>query len=157
MNGDVKTIILDIFSTIGHTDLPIQETTVAGQHIFSIQVPESDMTSFAGNPDVINALDHLVKKIVEKNSASPTAPGTEDRFSFMIDIDGKRVAQIKDLESRAIMMADRARAFQYDVELAPMSAYERLIVHTTLQGSPQVKTESQGDGFNRRVVIKYVA
>ena len=53
------------------------------------------------------------------------------------------------------MMAERARSFQYDVELSPMSAYERLIVHTTLQGAPQVKTESQGEGRNRRVVIRY--
>ncbi|MDB5187880.1 MAG: spoII [Candidatus Kaiserbacteria bacterium] len=158
MNGDVKAIILNIFSNIGHEELPVEETTVAGQHIFSIQIPEADLALFANNPDVINALDHLVKKIVEKNTvASPTAPGNEDRFSFLVDIGGKRIAQIKDLESRAMMMADRARSFQYDVELAPMSAYERLIVHTTLQDSPKVRTESQGEGFNRRVVIKYVA
>ena len=36
-----------------------------------------------------------------------------------------------------------------------MSAYERLIIHTTLQDAPNVKTESQGEGRNRRVVIKY--
>jgi spoIIIJ-associated protein len=55
------------------------------------------------------------------------------------------------------MMAERARSLQYDVELSPMSAYERLIVHTTLQDAPNVKTESQGEGRNRRVVIKYSA
>jgi spoIIIJ-associated protein len=54
-------------------------------------------------------------------------------------------------------MAERARSFQYDVELSPMSAYERLIVHTTLQNAPNVKTESLGEGRNRRVVIKYAA
>ena len=53
------------------------------------------------------------------------------------------------------MMAERARAFQYDVELTPMSAYERLIIHMTLADAPNVKTESLGEGRNRRVVIKY--
>ena len=55
------------------------------------------------------------------------------------------------------MMAERARSFQYDVELSPMSSYERLIIHTTLSDAPNVKTESQGEGRNRRVVIKYAA
>ena len=55
------------------------------------------------------------------------------------------------------MMAERARSLQYDVELTPMSAYERLIVHTTLQNEPHVKTESQGEGYGRRIVIKYSA
>jgi spoIIIJ-associated protein len=55
------------------------------------------------------------------------------------------------------MMAERARSFQYDVELTPMNAYERLIVHTVLSDSPNVKTESSGEGRNRRVVIKYAA
>ena len=85
---------------------------------------------------------HLLKDIGLKNSL----------FAYY------NVAQnIKDLQSKALMMAERARSFQYDVELSPMSAYERLIVHTTLQGTPNVKTESQGEGRNRRVVIRYAA
>ena len=64
---------------------------------------------------------------------------------------------MRDLQTKAKMMAERARSFQYDVELSPMTAYERLIIHTTLQNEPHVKTESQGEGRNRRVVIKYSA
>ena len=76
---------------------------------------------------------------------------------FLIDINEQRTRQIKDIQTKALMMAERARSFQYDVELTPMSAYERLIVHTTLQDAPNVKTESQGEGRGRRVVIKYSA
>lgn len=76
---------------------------------------------------------------------------------FLVDVNDYRAKQIKDLESKALMMAERARSFQYDVELSPMSSYERLIIHTTLQGAANVKTESQGEGRNRRVVIKYSA
>ncbi len=76
---------------------------------------------------------------------------------FLIDVNDFRTKQIKDIETKALMMAERARSFQYDVELTPMSAYERLIVHTTLQNAPNVKTESLGEGRGRRVVIKYAA
>ena len=76
---------------------------------------------------------------------------------FLIDVNEFRAKQLKEIETKALMMAERARSFQYDVELTPMSAYERLIVHTTLQNSPNVKTESLGEGRSRRVVIKYAA
>jgi len=76
---------------------------------------------------------------------------------FLVDVDEYRIRHIKDLQNKAKMMAERARSFQYDVELSPMTAYERLIVHTALQEEPHVKTESQGEGRNRRVVIKYSA
>ena len=80
-----------------------------------------------------------------------------DRLMFLVDVNDHRARQIRDLQTKAVMMAERARSFQYDVELTPMSAYERLIIHTTLQNAPNVKTESQGEGRNRRVVIKYSA
>ena len=54
-------------------------------------------------------------------------------------------------------MAERARELKYDVEMEPMSSYERLIIHSVLQGSANIKTESQGDGRSRRVVVRYVA
>ncbi len=76
---------------------------------------------------------------------------------FLVDVNDYRTKQIKDLQAKALMMAERARSFQYDVELSPMSSYERLIIHTTLQDAPNVKTESQGEGRSRRVVIKYSA
>ena len=73
---------------------------------------------------------------------------------FLVDIDEYRTKHIKELQSKAKMMAERARSFQYDVELSPMTAYERLIVHTALQNEPNVRTESQGEGEARQLVIK---
>ncbi|MFZ2886964.1 MAG: R3H domain-containing nucleic acid-binding protein, partial [Minisyncoccia bacterium] len=81
----------------------------------------------------------------------------DEEMHFLVDVNDYRTRQIRDLQAKALMMAERARSFQYDVELSPMSAYERLIVHTALQDAPNVKTESQGEGRNRRVVIKYAS
>ena len=41
-----------------------------------------------------------------------------------------------------------------DVELPPMNAYERRLVHTELATRPDVKTESAGDKRDRRVIVK---
>lgn len=41
-----------------------------------------------------------------------------------------------------------------DVQLPPMNAYERLLVHTELATRPDVKTESVGEKKDRCVVVK---
>ncbi len=54
------------------------------------------------------------------------------------------------------MLAKRARSFKIDVEMDPMTSYERMLVHSHLEGRPNIKTESIGEGKERRLVIKFV-
>ena len=134
----------------------ISHVEVAGQQIYMIQADDARQL-IGGHGDAIHAIDFLVKKIVEQKNGPRVEGGEAPDDHFLVDVNEYRTRQIKDLQTKALMMAERARSFQYDVELSPMSAYERLIVHTTLQSAPNVKTESQGEGRNRRVVIRYSA
>ena len=152
MHDVVETILKELLASMGIADAVVSRSEVAGQTIFSIQTSEA-RALIGGHGDTIHAIDMIVKKIAEKRLPPE---GAQD-LHFLVDVNDYRVQQIKDLQTKALMMADRARSFQYDVELSPMSAYERLIVHTTLQGAPNVKTESAGEGKSRRVVIKYAA
>lgn len=159
MDSLVQPILKDILGLLGYQDAGIAREEIAGQVVYSIEAGEAGRSLIGQYGDTVHALDLLVKKIVEKKleGTKKTSPeGTESEEPlFLIDVNGYRSQKIKDLQTKALMMADRARSLQYDVELSPMSAYERLIVHTTLQGAPNIKTESQGEGRNRRVVIKY--
>lgn len=158
----VEIILKELLGALGATYSGIERSEVAGQEIFSIKTDDA-RTLIGMHGDTVHAIDTLVKKIYEKRhpqseaAADATASGSERGTMFMVDVNDYRGKQIKDLQTKALMMAERARSFQYDVELSPMSGYERLIVHTTLQNAPNVKTESQGEGRNRRVVIKYSA
>ena len=166
MEQTVLTIVKEILDALGFPYESVAHVEIAGQSVFSIQSTSAPML-IGARGETIQALDFLIKKIYEKrlednrraatseSSDTSTMNGVEERF--LIDVNDFQVKRIKDLQTKAIMMADRARSLQYDVELTPMSAYERLIVHTTLQDQPQVKTESLGEGRNRRVVIKYTA
>lgn len=155
MQADVSGILKGVLGAMGAEYKDISEVEVAGQRIFMINADDGKQL-IGGHGDTIHALDHLIKKIVEKQNAVPE--GEEDHSAhFLVDVNDYRTRQIRDLQAKAKMMAERARSFQYDVELSPMSAYERLIIHTTLQDEPNVKTESQGEGRGRRVVIRYHA
>ena len=154
----VETILKELLTALGVTYSAVTKSEVAGQEIYSIQTDDA-RTLIGMHGDTVHALDMLVKKIYEKRQPAVKGddPSTQGGPMFLIDVNDYRGKQIKDLQSKALMMAERARSFQYDVELSPMSSYERLIIHTTLQGAANVKTESQGEGRNRRVVIKYSA
>ncbi len=153
MEQAVQSILKGVLDAIAFPYESITHSEVAGQAVFSIHTSAAP-TLIGGRGDVLHALDLIVKKIYDKQHPTPEG-GEETRF--LIDVNDFQVNRIKELQTKALLMADRARAFQYDVELTPMSAYERLIVHTTLQGAPNVKTESLGEGRSRRVVIKYTA
>ena len=147
----IESLVCEFLDSIGATYSTVTRLEVAGQIIYSIETNEAKKL-IGAHGDTIHAIDLLLKKIVEKKH--PRGP-EEEETHFIVDVNDYRTRQIKDLQAKALMMAERARSFQYDVELNPMTAYERLIVHSTLQGAPHVKTESQGEGRNRRVVIRY--
>ena len=148
MHDATLAIIKETLDALGASYSDITLDTVAGQPVFSI-VTDDSQTLIGTRGETLRALDHLIKKIAE-------AKGGE-RENFIVDVNDYQVKHIRDIEARAKMMAERARSFQYDVEMPPMSAYERLIVHSTLSEEPNVTTESQGEGRERRVVIKYTS
>ena len=161
----VETVIKELLGAMGYEDAKVEKVELAGQTVFSITNVADPREIIGQHGDTIHAIDTLVKKIIEKRFDDADRKAQDDgqlassgvERMFLVDIDEYRIRHIKDLQTKAKMMAERARSFQYDVELSPMTAYERLIVHTALQEEPHVKTESQGEGRNRRVVIKYSA
>ena len=155
MQSPPETILKEVLDAAGISYAKLSRSEAAGQTILSIETQDDPRDLIGMRGETLLAIDHLVKKIFEQkaNGSEPEERGE----MFLVDINGYRTKQIKDLQAKALMMAERARSFQYDVELTPMSAYERLIIHTTLQDAPNVKTESQGEGRSRRVVIKYSA
>jgi spoIIIJ-associated protein len=151
MEALIQETIKGILDSMGAAYRGISRSEIAGQVVYTIDA-EDGRELIGAHGDSIYAIDFLTKKIVEQRM-----PESGESVHFVVDVNDYRTKQIRDLQQKAVMMAERARSFQYDVELTPMSAYERLIIHATLQGAPNVKTESQGEGRNRRVVIKYAA
>jgi predicted RNA-binding protein Jag len=76
---------------------------------------------------------------------------------YVVDINNHHKKRVESVKTIAYMMAERARYFKSSIELDPMPAFDRRIVHEYLSNAPDLKTESLGDGANRRVVIRYVS
>ena len=101
----------------------------------------------------LQALNHIVHRIVENKMFSKP----EEAFSsnILIDINGFQKKRVENIRAVAHMMSERARYFKSNIEIDPMSSFERRIIHEFLSDAIDLKTESVGFGRDRRVVIKY--
>lgn len=72
-----------------------------------------------------------------------------------LDIEGYRAKRTEALEKLALRMADKAVKQKRNVALEYMQAYERRVIHATLQGHAFVTTRSVGEEPFRKVIITY--
>jgi len=79
--------------------------------------------------------------------------GLRDRKRVTVDAAGYRAERDEQLESRADRAAEDAVSTGDEIEMDPMSARERRVVHERLRDRPEVETFSAGDEPNRRVVV----
>lgn len=153
-NDKIKEVIEQIFK---HTSCVISKLEFSddnGMLWCMIETPDSGFI-IGRDGETLRSLNHLVQKIVEKNL--PIGEDREERGpSVFIDVNGYQKKRFENLKNIAHMMAERARYFKSNIEIDPMPAYERKIIHMFLEGAKDIKTESEGYGPTRRVVIKYV-
>jgi spoIIIJ-associated protein len=95
----------------------------------------------------IDAVQYLLNAISFRRGAS-------ERRSVVVDAAGYRARREATLGSLAVRHAERALATRRPVELEPMAAAERKIVHIRLKDYPGVETTSEGVEPNRFVVIR---
>ena len=79
----------------------------------------------------------------------------EKRVRIQVDAENYRAKREASLESLAAKVAAKVTRYRRSVTLEPMNAYERHVIHATLQDVPNVTTYSTGTEPNRRVVIAY--
>ncbi len=114
-----------------------------------IETPDSRFV-IGRDGETLRSLNHIVNRIVEKNL------NVEQTGRLFIDVNNYQKKHFDDLKTVAHMMAERARYFKSNIEVDPMPAFDRRIVHMFLEGVPDIKTESEGYGPGRRVIIKYI-
>lgn len=81
--------------------------------------------------------------------------GESKRARVQIDAENYREKREESLERLAQKVAGKVVKYRRNVTLEPMNAYERHVIHETLQDTPDVITYSTGTEPNRRTVVAY--
>src|SRR3989344_3125316 len=122
---------------------------VKNDHRTDVAVASPDSTRRIGaGGEHLRALNGVARRLVEHKHG-------EESANFLIDVNGYHEAQMEKVRQEARMLAQRARLFKHDVEMSPMSAYERLVVHELFAEDPEIETQSAGEGKFRHIVLKY--
>jgi len=143
----IKTILQEILNKLTVTVDDISVIENESGVVFMIQTNEADLLIGTNGANLI-ALNHIVKRLVEKKELA-------ENKNFTIDVNNYQKQRNENLVTRVKVIADKVKEFKVDVEMDPMTSYERMIVHSILADDPEILTESSGVGRDRKIVIKY--
>ena len=111
-----------------------------------ISVTGDDINYLIGyRGETLNYLQLIFSNVANKS--------LKHKCSVILDIENYREKRKVVLEELAEKISKTVVKNRKKIELEPMSAYERKIIHTKLQNNSKVKTYSVGEEPNRRIIV----
>jgi spoIIIJ-associated protein len=145
---DLHAFVSEFLRHMGHEARSVE---VSSGHRTVVAVEVSDPSALLGpDGEHLRALNTIARRMVEKAHGA-------DAATFLIDVNGHHEGKMERVRQEARTLAQRARLFKHDVEMPPLSSYERLVVHELFADDEEIRTESAGEGKSRHIVLKYQA
>lgn len=116
---------------------------IAGE-VLDIEGRDAELLQ-AQTGELLEALQHLVNQVFGRSLAGGAR--------LVCDVHGFRATREAELQAMANHAANRVRQTGLAFTFEPMSANERRIIHLTLADSPDIFTESIGEGADRKLRI----
>src|SRR3954462_5552297 len=137
--------LLGVLERMGITaDIDIKDDS--DKTVLEIQTKDSELV-IGRRGVVMDALQHLVNKVVYRDrTGDKTKP-------LVVDAVGFPDKQIERLRSLGQKMAEKALQTKQIVELQPMTAHDRRIVHMAIAEIAGLTTRSEGEGEERHILI----
>jgi spoIIIJ-associated protein len=132
--------LLDIIDYDGDIDLDVENSRAV------VAIVGSDLQPLVGrNGETLDALQELTRLAVQQQ--------TGERSRLMLDVSGHRAARRVELSQLAERTAQQVLESGEAVKLAPMNPFERKVVHDAVATIDGVRSESEGEEPERRVVV----
>ena len=132
--------LLDIVDYDGDIDLDVENDRAV------VAIIGSDLHPLVGaDGSTLEALQELTRLAVQQK--------TGNRSRLMLDISNFRAQRRTDLQDLAASTASAVIADKEPVRLAPMNPFERKVVHDAIGTIEGVRSESEGEEPNRRVLV----
>ena len=116
---------------------------IAGE-VLDIEGKDAELLQ-AQTGELLEALQHLINQVFGRSLAGGAR--------LVCDVHGFRATREAELQAMANLAANRVRQTGVAFTFQPMSANERRIIHLTLADSPDLFTESIGEGAERKLRI----
>jgi spoIIIJ-associated protein len=137
----VVSLVVDALGVDGHVDVREDDETI------TVTCGGADVALLIGrHGQTIDAVQYLLNAISHRRYG-------DTRKEVIVDAAGYRERRRSTLESLAVRTAQQVRTTGERVELDPMTAVERKVVHLKLKEFDGVQTSSEGTEPNRYVVV----
>ncbi|MEE9217953.1 MAG: R3H domain-containing nucleic acid-binding protein [Acidobacteriota bacterium] len=141
---DLKTLVETLIASTG-LDLSVQINSEADCERLSVEGPDAERLS-SGKGEGLSALEHLLNKMVLR--------GLGKRVRIRTDSHGYRERREEEIVQMALSSAEKVKQEGIELCTAPLNPYERRLVHLALKEDPALITESEGDGFLKKITIR---
>lgn len=144
----INQIIENLLKLLGFEDFEIETKELIGEPLtFNIKMPEGSLLigDQGGN---LRAIEQIVKVVFYKEEKP------EEEIKFILDVNGYRSERVRFIKQLAKEFCQKVILTKQPATLPPLNAYERRIIHMELAAHPSVITESQGEGEERKLIIK---
>ena len=116
--------------------------------IYQVELVGKNLGALIGRRgETLDAIQQLTNYAVNR--------GQSKRIRIHIDAENYRAKREESLRRLAKKVAMKVVKYRRNITLEPMNAYERHVIHETLQDTPDVITYSTGTEPNRRTVVAY--
>ncbi|MEG0872517.1 MAG: RNA-binding cell elongation regulator Jag/EloR [Clostridia bacterium] len=141
----LEEILKEMFKITGDLDLEYNISKKDNQILLNITGDNvAHLIGYRGK--TIESFQSIINSMLQRED--------EEYAKIFVEVNDYKKEKAEKLKRLANKMADNVIRFRKPIKLEPMSAYERLIIHTQLSTRDDVETESVGEEPRRRVVIK---
>lgn len=130
--------------SLGPAEVEVQQEPGGGKLRLNLAGPEPELL-VGPEGQTLEALQYLLRKILSKQLGR--------RVALELDAAGFRARRRGDLESRARSLAAEVKAGGKSRSFPAMGPAERRIVHLALEGDPEIRSRSVGEGIFKKVLI----
>ncbi len=125
-------------------DLKVRVETSQRKVVVELSGQDSGLV-LTENARLLHAVNHLVSQSFYRRGRG--------QHRFVVDCNGYRATRTVELELLADKAADKAARSGHPFGFQPMPAGDRRIIHLFLADRQEVRTESDGRGTHRRVIV----
>lgn len=148
--SDVKEYINEYFKELGKTmNIDIETEVLYKNDSFNVTLLTSNNSLLIGKEGKnLQAIQNLLRQSLKiKTGVS---------IKVNIDISNYKEKKLHQLEREVKKIAKEVQKTKVDVSLDPMNSYERRYIHNAINEWHNISTESEGEGKDRHIVIRYV-
>ncbi len=145
--GDAAEFLSKVLSFICE-DVRLEQHKCSDEGTVSFEIVGENLGGIIGRRgETLDALQHLANLAVNRSG--------KEKVRVLLDAENYREKREESLAKFADRAASQVLKYKRSKALEPMNAYERHIIHASLQNRENISTSSVGTDPNRRVIINY--